>query len=96
MRLEHRKQVQISERSEQFQIGRRELMYTSFNFIASLTLGIIGWLPRFIFIPFLLQFIETLWWAFNPAIKAKPTSVGFRQLAISTLFTILFILVWEI
>jgi hypothetical protein len=95
MRLEHRKHAQIPERSEQFQIGKRALMYTSFNFIATLLLGISQVLPRFIFIPFLLQFIETLWWAFNPAIKAKPTSVGFRQLAISTIFTILFIIAWE-
>ena len=96
MRLNHRKQAQIPERAEQIQLGKRALMYTSFNFVATLLLGIIGLLPRFIFIPFLLQFSETLWWMFNPAIKAKPTDVGFRQLAISTLFTILFILVWEI
>ena len=96
MRLNHRTQAQIPERAEQIRLGKRALMYTSFNFFASLLLGISGLLPRFIFIPFLLQFAETAWWAFNPAIKAKPTSVGFRQLAISTLFTILFILVWEI
>ena len=94
MRLEHRNQTQIPERSAQFQIGKRAIMYTSFNFVASLLLGISGLLPRFIFIPFLLQLAETAWWAFNPAIKAKPTSVGFRQLAVSSLFTVLFILVW--
>ena len=96
MRLDHRKQAQIPARAEKIRLGRRALMYTSFNFVTTLVLGIIGWLPRYIFIPFLLQFSETLWWAFNPAIKAKPTSVGFRQLAISTLFTILFIIFWEI
>ena len=96
MRLGHRKQAKIPARAEQIQLGKRALMYTSFNFAATLLLGIVGWLPRFIFIPFLLQFGETVWWTFNPAIKAKPTDVGFRQLAISTLFTILFILVWEI
>ena len=96
MRLSHRTQAEIPARAEQFQLGKRALMYTSFNFVATLLLGIVGLLPRFIFIPFLLQFSETIWWTFNPAIKAKPTDVGFRQLAISTLFTILFILVWEI
>ena len=96
MRLEHRKQAQIPERSEKIRLGKRALMYTSFNFVASLLLGIFGLLPRFIFIPFLLQFGETVWWAFNPAIKAKPTTVGFRQLAISTLFTILFIIFWSV
>ncbi len=96
MRLNHRKQAQIPVYAEKIQFGKRALMYTFFNFATSLALGIIGWLPRYIFIPFLLQFVETLWWTFNPAIKAKPTSVGFRQLAISTLFTILFIIFWEI
>ena len=96
MRLAHRNQAQIPARSEQLQIGRRALMYTSFNLAVSLLLGIVGWLPRFIFIPYLLQWAETLWWTFNPAIKAKPTTVGFRQLGISTIFTILFILCWKV
>jgi len=96
MRLSHRNQAQIPERTEKIQLGKRALMYTSFNFVASLLLGIFGLLPRFIFIPFLLQLGETVWWAFNPAIKAKPTAVGFRQLAISTLFTILFIIFWSV
>ncbi|MBT3321638.1 MAG: YwiC-like family protein [Anaerolineae bacterium] len=96
MRLNHRAQAEIPARAEKIQLGKRALMYTSFNLVLSLILGIVGLLPRFIFIPFLLQFGETLWWAFNPNIKAKPTSVGFRQLAISTLFTILFIIFWEL
>ncbi len=96
MRLSHRNQTQIPERAEKFRLGKRALMYTSFNFLASLLLGIFGLLPRFIFVPFLLQLVETVWWAFNPAIKAKPTTVGFRQLAISTLFTILFIIFWSV
>jgi hypothetical protein len=96
MRLDHRTQAQIPARAEKILLGKRALMYTSFNFVATLMLGTIGWLPRFIFIPFLLQFGETLWWAFNPDIKAKPKSIGFRQLAVSSLFTILFIIFWEI
>ena len=96
MRLNHRTQAQIPARAEKIQLGKRALMYTSFNFVISLVLGIIGLLPRFIFIPYLLQFGETLWWVFNPDINAKPKAVGFRQLGVSTLFTILFIVFWEI
>ena len=96
MRLNHRTQAQVPARAEKIQLGKRALMYTSFNFVMSLALGIIGLLPRFIFIPYLLQFGETLWWTFNPDINAKPKAVGFRQLAISTLFTVLFIIFWEI
>ena len=96
MRLEHRSLPEIPERSGQFQIGKRAILYTGFNFIGTLVLGLIGWLPRFIFIPFLLQLAETLWWTYNPVIKIKPTTVGFRQLAVSILFTVLFIVGWRI
>ncbi len=95
MRLEHRTQAQIPARCERIQIGKRALMYTGFNFAATLLLGLSKLLPAFIFIPYLLQFAESLWWAFKPAIHAKPTAVGMRQLAVSTLFTVLFILLWE-
>ena len=96
MRLEHRSLPEVPERSDQFNFGKRAILYTSFNFAGCLLLGLSGWLPRFIFIPFLLQLAETLWWAFNPDIKAKPTAVGIRQLGVSTLFTVLFILYWRI
>ncbi len=96
MRLEHRKQVQVPARAEQFQIGKRALLYTSFNFFATLVLGFFGWLPRFIFVPYLIQLAETLWWTFHPAIKEKPTAVGIRQFVISTLFTIFFIVFWTL
>ena len=95
MRLGHRELDEVPERPVLWGLGRRALMYTSFNLIVAVALGILGLLPSFIFIPYLLQFIETLWWTLNPAIKAKPTTVGFRQLGISTLFTILFILTWS-
>lgn len=96
MRLMHRERKELPSRAEQAQIGARAVMYTSFNLIVTFILSIIDWLPRFIFIPYLLQWAETLWWAFNPAINAKPTSIGFRQLAVSALFTILFILFWTL
>jgi hypothetical protein len=37
---------------------------------------------------------ETVWGAANPAVKAKPTAIGVRQLVISSLFTLAFILAW--
>lgn len=96
MRLEHRSLPEVPGRAGKFKIGKRAIQYTVFNFVSTLLLGLIGWLPQFIFIPFLLQLTETLWWTFNPAIKIKPTTVGFRQLAVSTLFTVLFIIYWRI
>ena len=96
MRLEQRNLAQIPERFAQLQIGKRALMYTSFNLLVSILLGIFSILPAFLFLAYLLQWLETLWWVFHPAIKAKPTAVGFRQLSVSTLFTILFIVFWSV
>ena len=95
MRLEHRNQAEVPERSAQLQIGKRALLYTSFNLLGSILLGIFSILPRFLFLAYLLQWTETLWWTFNPDIKAKPTAVGFRQLAVSTLFIVLFLIFWS-
>jgi hypothetical protein len=58
--------------------------------------SILGWLTPLIFIPYALQWVETIWGTLNPAIGIKPTKIGLRQLIISTLFTILFIITWNI
>ena len=43
----------------------------------------------------LLQWLETLYGALlRPAVGYKPTRIGFRQLGVSTLFTLVFIAAW--
>lgn len=96
LRLEQRILKEMPPRSLQLKMARRALLYTTFNFVAVLTLSILQILPRLLFIPYALQWLETLWGASHPAIGAKPTHIGVRQLIISTLFTILFILTWII
>ena len=100
LRLEQRElkqeQFQGQERSESWKIGRRALLYTSFNLCASLLLGWGNIIPQLIFIPFLIQWLETLWGITHPAIGWKPTRIGVRQFIVSTLWTILFILSWRI
>ena len=103
LRLEQREQAQggvlseskDQERSVLWKMGRRALLYTSFNLCASLLLGWANIIPQLIFIPFLLQWLETLWGITHPAIRWKPTRIGVRQLIISILWTILFILCWK-
>ena len=102
LRLEQRtsspkgKQLQIPERSELWNMGKRALQYTSFNLGLSLMLGWSAWLPRWIFAPYLLQWLETLWGITHPATNWKPTAIGIRQLIVSTLFTVLFIVCWRL
>jgi hypothetical protein len=76
-------------------MGSRAFAYTSFNLLSSAVLGFANVLPRFIFIPFLLQWLETVWGIERPAVGWKPTRIGIRQLIVSSLWTVLFILVWR-
>lgn len=95
LRLEQRALQEPPPHPIRWKMGRRALLYTSFNLIATLTAGYFSILPRFLFAPFLLQWLETLWGIIHPAVGWKPTHIGLRQLLISTLFTILFILLWR-
>jgi hypothetical protein len=95
LRLEQRDQAQGPARSDLWRMGKRAVTYTSFNLMLSLALGIIRILPPFIFIPFLLQWAETLWGVTHPAIGWKPTRIGIRQLIVSSLWTILFVAFWR-
>ena len=83
-------------RSELWRTGRRAFQYTSFNLALTLALGWSAWLPRWIFVPYLLQWLETIWGITHPARGWKPTAIGVRQMIVSVLFTVLFILFWRL
>jgi len=95
LRLEQRGQAQSPERAEKWKMGRRALAYTSFNLAASLTLGWVAILPAWVFAPFLVQWLETIWGITHPATGWKPVRIGMRQTIVSALWTILFVLVWR-
>ena len=96
LRLEQRDKKADLGRAEMWQMGQRAFAYTTFNLIAVLKLSLSSVLPQFLFLPYLVQWIETIWGIFHPAIKWKPTRIGVRQLIVSTLWTILFILTWRL
>ena len=95
LRLEQREQVNSPDRSGLWKMGWRAALYTSFNLASSITLGLASVLPGLLFIPYLVQWLETMWGITHPAIGWKPTRVGIRQLIVSTIWTILFILIWR-
>ena len=96
LRLEQRElkqdQAAVMSGSEKWALGKRAFLYTSFNLGASLILGWANWIPPFIFIPFLVQWLETIWGITHPAAGWKPVRIGVRQLIVSMLWTILFII----
>jgi hypothetical protein len=97
LRLEQRDlkpdQLTAESRSELWKMGRRAFLYTSFNLSASLILGWANLIPQLIFIPFLIQWLETIWGITHPAAGWKPIRIGMRQFIVSMLWTILFIMV---
>lgn len=95
LRLEQREWTSIPNRWTRFRSGWRAYLYTSFNLVSSLGLGLGSVLPSLIFIPYLVQWIETIWGIDHPSIGWKPTRIGVRQLIVSTLWTVLFIVCWR-
>jgi YwiC-like protein len=95
LRLEQREWSKVPATNEMWKAGFRACLYTSFNLVFSLALGISSVLPPFIFLPYLVQWCETMWGIFHPAVKWKPTRIGIRQLIVSVLWTILFIVTWR-
>lgn len=96
LRLEQREWKSIPNRWERFRAGFRAYLYTSFNLLLVIILGLDGrFLPQFLFVPYLIQWIETGWGIESPAVGWKPTRIGMRQLIVSVLWTVLFIIIWK-
>jgi hypothetical protein len=94
LRLEQREWTHTPPIRERFRAGFHALAWTTFNLALCLTLGVLRTLPTLVFLAFLLQWAETLRGLLNPAIGAKPVTIGMRQLVVSTLFTLIFIVTW--
>ena len=95
LRLEQRDQAKGPNGGGRWNMGWRSAAYTSFNLTSVLTLGLFAVLPNLLFIPYLVQWIETMWGIKHPAIGWKPTQIGIRQFIVSIIWTILFIVLWR-
>lgn len=95
MRLEQRGLSHFPAPRELWKLGLPALIYTTLNLVMTLTLGMASSLPRLLFVPYLVQWLETVWGTFHPAIKWKPTRIGIRQLIVSIVWTVLFIATWR-
>lgn len=99
LRLHQREQTPekaaATTQNDWWKMGRRAFLYTFFNVMLSLVLGIIHLIPQWVSIPFLLQFAETLWGITHPAVGWKPVKIGVRQLIVSIFWTVLFVLFWR-
>ena len=95
MRLEQRELIIAPELPVRLKMARRALLYTTFNLLAVIPLSFTGHLPRLLPLPYALQWAETVWGTLYPAVGVRPTVIGVRQLIVSSLFTLFFILAWR-
>jgi hypothetical protein len=97
LRLEQRDWKTIPDRRARFTTAAGPVLFAGANLLAALLLGpLAGLQPAWVFVPFALQFAETLWGTDHPAIRARPAAIGTRQLIVSALFTVLFIVALRI
>ena len=94
LRLEQRVLTTKPDTRELLRMGGRALLYCSANVVIVLGLGLAGIVSLALMVPFGVQLAECVWGIFNPAIGVKPVRIGVRQLIVSTVFTVLFILLW--
>jgi hypothetical protein len=94
LRLQQRELTEIPNLADKLKIGRRALIYTTFNILFVLLLALTSVVSIFLLLPYGLQWIETIYGTLNPAMGERPTRIGVRQLIVSSIFTLLFILTW--
>ncbi len=95
LRLEQRELTKKPDLKTRLEMGNRAILYTTFNFLAVSVFSIGSILPPLLPIPYALQWAETIWGCIKPAIGWKPARIGFRQLIVSILFTVLFMITWN-
>jgi len=95
LRLAQRDWQSLPALAERFQAGERALTYTTFNLLLAAALSAFAIIAPFVWLAYLLQFGETLWGAAHPASGAKPIAIGMRQLLVSILFTVVFVITWH-
>ena len=94
LRLSQRPLARVPAWKTRLAMGRAALTLATFNLALALVLGAGGVVSRWIFVPYALQWAEVVWGSARPAVGLKPTAIGYRQLFVHTLFTVLFIIAW--
>jgi hypothetical protein len=94
LRLQQRELADIPEINTRLKMGRRALTYTTFNVALVLLLAVTSIVSLLLILPYSLQWLETIYGTLVPALGKRPTMIGLRQLIVSSLFTLLFILTW--
>ena len=96
LRLEQRELKVMPDTAMRIRMGWRALLYTSFNLLLVIGLSVGRISPPLLPLPYALQWAESLFGTLHPAAGYRPTAIGVRQLIVSSLFTLLFIITWRV
>lgn len=96
LRLEQRKLTCVPPLAQRIRQGSRAILYATFNLLLAGALSFSQILPPLLPMAYLIQWLETVYGVFSPAIGVRPTAIGVRQLIISFIFTLVFILTWRL
>ena len=96
LRLEQRQLKQQPTLKESIKMSSEAFIFNLILFISVLVIAITGSIPTFLPLAFLIQPLEVIWGILNPAISEAPKKIGIRQLLVSSIFTVSFIVAWLI
>ena len=82
--------------AERLRMGWGSLLIAAANLGGAVALSLADVVPRWLSIPYAFLCAEVLWGVFRPAAGLKPAAIGYRQLAVTAAYTILFILTWRL
>jgi hypothetical protein len=94
LRLQQRRLKSMPPLAYRLKMARNSIAYH--GLLLALVAGIAssGIVPPLVSLAFALPLVENIWGGVHPAVQAKPTAIGVRQLIVSSLFTLIFILAW--
>lgn len=96
LRLEQRVLEVEPDLRGKFRLGSRALLFTTFNLALTIGLGLAGIIPVLVWLAFVVQWLEAIFGTIRSAIRVKPVKIGVRQMIVSIIFTIVFILTWMV
>jgi hypothetical protein len=94
LRLNQRQLKERPPQKELFKMSSGSFQFNTALFAGVLILTFAGWIPNYLPLAFLIQPLEVVWGTYHPYISVSPKRIGIRQLIISSLFTIVFIITW--
>ena len=93
-RLEQRAWQRLPDWNTRLKTSAGALSFTLFNVLLTAQMGASRVVLPQLWLAFAIQFAETLYSIWKPAIGAKPTTIGIRQLVVSVLFLLVFLALW--